>query len=405
MMHPFDLKISDYNYDLPEEYIAQYPVPERDKSRLLVYNRGEISESYFFNLSDYIEENSLIIFNNTKVIHSRIIFHKDTGAEIEIFCLEPYEEEIQTAFTKKGSCRWKCLLGNATKWKKDILATKYSDGEKDTLLYAEKLEILSDCFLIEFRWQPENLTFAEILEHAGKIPLPPYIKREPVESDKERYQTIYADVDGSVASPTAGLHFTGNVLETLERKGVQFEHITLHIGTGTFKPVKSLTLKGHKMHPEKFLITKSFIEKLLNCSPDKIILVGTTSVRTLESLYWLGLKLITNKNNNIPLKIKQWDYCNYNTEQISNTESLKAIINYMNKRNTDYLYAETQILIAPGYDFRFTKKLITNFHRPRSTLLLLIAAFIGDDWKKVYSYAINNKYRLLSYGDSSLLIK
>ncbi len=397
-----NIHIDDYDYILPEEKIAKYPLSERDKSKLLIYKDKSISEKKFNTIKDILSKKDLVVFNTTKVIQARLIFHKKTGAEIEIFCLEPqapsdYEQIFQTT----ESCQWKCTVGNLKKWKSDILEAEYTIENKTLRLTAEKIKSDNASQIIEFKWNNKSLSFADILEQTGKTPIPPYLKRESEESDKNRYQTVYSKQKGSVAAPTAGLHFTNNLIEKLHDKGIKTSELTLHVGAGTFKPVKSETIEAHEMHTEHFIVTKNLIFDLIS-GINQIVSVGTTSLRTLESLYWLGVKLHIKKTNR-NLHISQWEVYELPSD-LSAEESLKEILQYMQINKTEYIEATTQIMIVPGYQFKLVNKLITNFHQPKSTLLLLIAAFIGNDWKKVYDYALKNNFRFLSYGDSSLLI-
>lgn len=404
-----NISISDYSYPLPEEKIAAFPLPDRDASRLLIYKDCSISESTFRDLADQLPENSLLVFNNTKVVEARLVFQKPSGGLIEIFCLEPGPEfpDISTGMQTLGKVSWKCLIGGASKWKPGQVLQKnindISTGSNFTL-EARYLSKYADNFLIELSWSIPQLSFAEVLHLAGQIPLPPYIKRKPSEADEERYQTVYAQHDGSVAAPTAGLHFTPAVLASLPAKNIQQCFVTLHVGAGTFKPVKSATMEGHEMHAEWIDVNRPTIEQLLE--QDTILAVGTTSARTLESLYWLGLKTLIDPS--IPpeaLMLSQWEL--YDTlvfQNSSKKESLQSLLRWMDGQHTDRLVTKTQLLIAPGYQFRIIKGLITNFHQPASTLLLLVAAVTGPAWKAIYQYALDNGFRFLSYGDSSLLL-
>lgn len=406
-MHPKDISILDFTYDLPDERIASYPSPERDASRLLVYDHGKITETVYRNIAGHLPENALLIFNNTKVVEARILFQKQTGAFIEIFCLEPAEgyPDISTAMAQKETVRWKCLIGGASKWKKgQILEKKIESADAAIILRAAYIEKQIDSFIIEFSWQPVALSFAEILHYAGLIPLPPYIKRAAERSDAERYQTIYARQEGSVAAPTAGLHFTDGIFSKLDEKNIRREFVTLHVGAGTFKPVKSETLETHEMHREFIEVSVPVIEKIID-RQDCIIPVGTTSLRTIESLYWLGLKTILHPQIPVDsLALNQWDAYELPAKGISTREALQSLLDSLKQQKLNRLIAGTQLLIAPGYSFKVGKGLITNFHQPGSTLLLLVAALIGDDWKKVYQYALNNQFRFLSYGDGCLLL-
>ncbi len=408
-MNPKDISILDFTYQLPEEKIAKYPLAERDVSKLLIYKEGKITDDIYKNISYYIPENSLLIFNNTKVVESRLLFQKSTGGQIEIFCLEPDEQyaDISTALQQQNKVLWKCLIGGASKWKQgQILEKKIIHQDYEIIIYASFIKKRDDYFLIELSWKPEELSFAEILHFAGIIPLPPYIKRETEISDAERYQTVYAKHDGSVAAPTAGLHFTDSIFEKLTEKHTQKMEVTLHVGAGTFMPVKSETLAEHHMHSEFIDVGLSTIKLLIENLDNHIIPIGTTSLRTIESLYWLGLKTINNPHISLEnLIIHQWDAYEMNAENIDTKKSLQSLIGWMEKNNLEKLITRTQLLIAPGYHFKIIKALITNFHQPQSTLLLLVAALIGEDWKKVYDYAINNEFRFLSYGDGCLLFK
>jgi S-adenosylmethionine:tRNA ribosyltransferase-isomerase len=404
-MNPKKIQIEEYNYDLPQYKIAVKPAEIRDQSKLLVYRNGEISHGIFNEITTELREKDLLIANNTRVIPARIIFTKPTGGVIEIFCLEPANTSHQDAMSSTRSIKWKCLVGGAKKWKgNSTLSLSFILHGKEVTLNASRLEQYADHALIDFIWSPPEFTFSEILESTGKIPLPPYFSRKPEDWDNERYQTVFARYQGSVAAPTAALHFTNQTFENLERKGVGINYITLHVGAGTFKPVSSKELEGHEMHGERFSVHKDVIRKLIDRSEGRIVVVGTTSMRTMESLYWLGVKIIENgpwSANTIPT-IGQWDA--YETkEDISTADALNALLSYCRNSNRDVIEAQTSIMIAPGYQFKICDGLITNFHMPKSTLLVLISAFIGNDWKNVYDYALNNEFRFLSYGDSSLL--
>lgn len=403
-----NITISEYDYSLPPERIAQFPLAERDKSKLLYYKNGNIKEEVFENIADFLPEKCLLIFNETKVIQARLIFQKETGARIEIFCLEPVEpsSEIQLAFQQRSYSVWKCFIGNSKRWKKGQLQKSFEFNNKKCLLTAERKEQEQSVSLVEFKWEPADLTFSEILELSGLVPLPPYLNRKAVESDKFRYQTVYAKNNGSVAAPTAGFHFTDKVFKKLISKNIQFDKLTLHVGAGTFKPVIAETIQQHEMHYEKMLVKKSTIKKLLENNEKKIISVGTTTTRTLESLYWFGIKLIVENSPLVEFTIRQWDpYLEKYNKHISTRDSLLAVLNYMNNSGIEILTGFTQLMIVPGYDFKIIDGIITNFHQPKSTLLLLIAAFIGDDWKKAYDFALANNFRFLSYGDSCLFLK
>lgn len=407
-MHPKDLSILDFTYQLSEDKIAKYPLTPRDNSKLLVYKDEKICEDFYYNLHHHIPENSLIVFNNTKVVEARLLFEKATGSNIEIFCLEPDEQyaDITTAMLQKEKVFWKCLVGGVKKWKDEWLI-KLINYQEDVLeLKAKIVEKKNDYFLIEFVWSKQELSFAEILHIAGVIPLPPYIKRTVEENDKETYQTIYAMYDGSVAAPTAGLHFTKNLLQHLAEKNIQTSYVTLHVGAGTFKPVKAATMQEHEMHSEFIEVSNSFIEQLIQHTEKKIIAVGTTSLRTIESIYWIGVKL-ENASNNFTIEdsfIQQWDAYEL-PQNISVDKALSNVLQWMNKHNLQQLITKTQIIIAPSYSLKIADALITNFHQPQSTLLLLVAAVVHNDWKKIYDYALKNNFRFLSYGDGSLLWK
>ena len=405
MNDPRHIAIADYNYTLPEEKIALHPLPQRDASRLLIYRDGNISEDIYRNIADHIPAESLLVFNNSKVINARIRFVKQTGGAIEIFCLEPHEanNEYSSIMNRKGDVSWKCFVGGAAKWKEPALIKKIQLQGEEVILTAILTERIQDAYIIHFSWTPYMYTFAEIVESAGDIPLPPYIKRSSDIEDKSRYQTIYALEQGSVAAPTAGLHFTESIFEQLALKNIEKEYVTLHVGAGTFKPVKADKLQEHEMHAEWIDVTISSIQKLMANEKD-IIAVGTTSARTLESLYWLGVKALLNpgmKN----AELHQWDV--YEAPLIeskfSKAEALNALVNWMQANQLKRLFTQTQLLITPGYQFRIINALITNFHQPQSTLLLLVAAATKAEWKKMYAYALANDFRFLSYGDGNLI--
>jgi len=419
-MDPKKLSIDDFFYELPEAKIAKYPLVERDSSKLLVYSNGSIKESMYKLLAKEIPSNSLLVFNNTKVVEARILFTKNSGSSIEIFCLEPANNyaDITTAMLQKSTVLWKCLIGGAKKWKGELLTKTIENNCGDLILTAKKIEKCSDYFLIEFSWSNPELTFSELLHIAGNIPLPPYLNRAVEEKDKETYQTIYAKHDGSVAAPTAGLHFTEEVLASLKTKQIKTDFLTLHVGAGTFKPVKATTMENHEMHSEFIDVSLHFIENLLIHlqSTNKIIAVGTTSLRTLESLYWLGVKIIDNKDNlntikestlNIKIEtlhLSQWD-CYELSQNITTVDAIENLIDWMRYSNQNRLITKTQIIIAPGYTLKIADAIFTNFHQPKSTLLLLVSAVIGEDWRMAYNYALENSFRFLSYGDGSLLWK
>jgi len=394
-----EILIDDFDYNLPDDRIAKFPLPERDKSKLLVWKNGQITESSFRNISEFIPENALLVFNNTKVIQARLIFRKKTGAPIEIFCLEPHEpSDYAQAFAQTQSCIWTCLVGNSKRWKEG----KLEYATRGVRYTAERINRWGETQVIRFEWDNRDWTFADVLEKCGELPIPPYLNRKTEASDKETYQTVYSKIKGSVAAPTAGLHFTDAVFQSLQEKKISREELTLHVGAGTFKPVKSKTLEGHEMHSEWFSVKKSTIEQLIK-KEGQIFAVGTTSVRTLESLYYLGFILENNPSANPKeLTIGQWTpYQESNS--LSASAALRNLLNYLEINNLETLTTHTQILIAPGYSFKIVNGMITNFHQPKSTLLLLISAFVGGKWREIYDYALANDFRFLSYGDSSLL--
>ena len=406
MKHPKELSILDYTYPLPEERIAAFPLPERDASKLLIYNNGHISTDTYRQLADHIPADALLIFNNTKVVEARLLFQKSTGGVIEIFCLEPHEQyaDITSAMMQTGKVYWQCLVGGASKWKPgQVLEKKIRYHHEEITLNASFIEKRTGCFIIELSWSPDTLSFAELLHAAGAIPLPPYIKRKAEDSDTERYQTVYAKHDGSVAAPTAGLHFTENIFTSLQEKNIHHDYVTLHVGAGTFKPVKAEKMDEHDMHAEWIDVSRSFIDTLLKSLSGKIITVGTTSLRTVESLYWIGRKVVSGEWSVVSGGVSQWEAYERNDKDITAEASLSALLDWMKSNKLERLVTKTQILIAPGYQFRIINGLITNFHQPQSTLLLLVAALIGEDWRKVYDYALKNEFRFLSYGDGSLL--
>jgi S-adenosylmethionine:tRNA ribosyltransferase-isomerase len=406
-IHPKNLAIQDFQYELPDERIAKYPLAQRDQSKLLFFDNGRIADHQFSEISNILPNGSLLVFNDTKVVQARLYFTRSTGSVIEIFCLEPLAptSEIQQAMQQAGSCVWRCLVGNAKKWKEPVLEMPFNYQGQNAILKAEKTEAEAGSFQIKFSWEPASLTFAEVLAGAGNLPLPPYFKRDANEADQQRYQTVYARQEGAVAAPTAGLHFTPTVLENLKAAKMETAYLTLHVGAGTFRPVKADKMQDHDMHAEQIVVSRIFIEQLLAHFPKPVIPVGTTSMRSLESLYWLGVLLKRNPNLQIAeLLVPQWLPYEEQTD-IPVSEALQAILTFLTQNDTDFLHASTQILIAPGYNFKICSGLITNFHQPGSTLLLLVAALIGEEWKRVYEHALNNNYRFLSYGDSSLLMK
>ena len=398
------IKISEFNYPLPDERIAKFPLAERDSSKLLVYRHGEVSEDSFTSLPHYLEAGEMMVFNNTKVIQARLHFRKETGALIEVFCLEPIQpNDYVLSFQQTQECAWLCMIGNLKKWKEGTLKRTIEVKGKEITLSATRGECRGTSHWVNFAWDDNSLTFADILEVVGELPIPPYLNRETQESDKKTYQTVYSKIKGSVAAPTAGLHFTEKVLKALDEKGIDREELTLHVGTGTFKPVKSEEIEGHEMHTEYISVNKRTIEKLI-AHGGKTIAVGTTSVRTLESLYYIGILLARNPDaNQEELHVKQWMPYE-NTLTLTPVESLQYILDYLNRNGMDALHTSTQIIIAPGYEYKIVKKIVTNFHQPQSTLLLLVSAFVKGDWRKIYDYALSHDFRFLSYGDSSLLI-
>ncbi|MEO6845111.1 MAG: S-adenosylmethionine:tRNA ribosyltransferase-isomerase [Ginsengibacter sp.] len=407
-MHPKDLSINDFDYILPEDKIAIYPLQKRDQSKLLIYKNGNISEDIYKNISDHLPANSFLVFNDTKVIKARILFQKRTGGIIEIFCLEPHEKinDYAVVLSQKNSTRWKCMIGGAGKWKEKFLEKAFFIDSEQIMLKAFLVEKLTDAYVVELSWNPENYSFAEIIEHAGETPLPPYIKRKVEESDAERYQSIYSHFDGSVAAPTAGLHFTEEIFSSLRKKHIDTGFVTLHVGAGTFKPVKSAKMEGHEMHAEWIDVSTKFIEQFLQNISRRIFCVGTTSVRTIESLYWMGLKTIINPGIDFEnLKINQWEVYEepLQNNNCSAEKSLQSLLKYLQNKKTNRLFIQTQIIIAPGYSFKIATGIITNFHQPKSTLLLLVSAMTGDHWKEIYDYALNHEFRFLSYGDGCLI--
>lgn len=393
------IRIKDYTYDLPEERIAKFPLENREASKLLIYEDGKISERCFHEVPALMDAGKLLVFNDTKVIYARILFRKATGAAIEVFCLEPYlPEDYIRNFATCGSCTWKCMVGNLKKWKEGTIICRYGYEGSVLQLNATRVGQEDNDILVRFDWEAP-ISFSEVLECCGKIPIPPYLNRESGEDDKIRYQTVYSKNEGSVAAPTAGLHFSLDVLERLREKGVATGTLTLHVGAGTFKPVKSATIGEHDMHTEHISIRRELVEMLYH-HPEEIIAVGTTSVRSLESLYWMGVKCLEGEKEFY--RMGQWETYNL-PEGYSLKESMAALLGWFRENNTELLNAKTGIIIVPGYRFRVISALFTNFHQPQSTLLLLVAAAIGEDWRRVYRYALERGFRFLSYGDSSLL--
>ncbi len=402
--HPSLISISDFTYDLPQEKIAEFPLANRDASKLLVYKDQNISESIFKNLNQFLEEESVLIFNNTRVVQARLNFKNTKEQNIEVFCLEPLQAslDITRAMLGKEKVMWKCLVGNLKKWRDGDLELKTNSIS----LTVKLIEKLQEYVVVEFSWEPKDLSFAEVLEKTGAMPIPPYLKRKSEEADAIRYQTIYAQKNGSVAAPTAGLHFTPQVSETLKQKNISSLYVTLHVGAGTFKPVKSSTLAGHEMHGEWLEVSRQTIEELTKHNNKKKIAVGTTSLRTLESLYWMGCKAFYEPEIKAgELEISQWEPYAFSKKEISAEESLGALLKWMDKHKLQQLICKTGILLAPPYQLKLVDGIITNFHQPQSTLLLLISCIVGNAWKDIYQYALTHDFRFLSYGDSSLLMK
>lgn len=407
------IKIEEYNYPLPENRIAKYPLPQRDHSKLLVYKQSQISENIFYNIGEYIPSRSLLIYNNTRVIHARLVFHKESGARVEIFCLEPLTpHDYESALAANSQCTWKCMIGNLKKWKGGALSLKISINTtiptpKTIILRAERIATTGNTHEVQFTWDDSSISFAELLELVGELPIPPYLNRPSEEQDKQTYQTVYSHIKGSVAAPTAGLHFTHDVLQNLRTKGVHTDELTLHVGAGTFQPVKTEDANEHTMHAEIIAVSRQTIANLIE-HLGQVVAVGTTSMRTLESLYFIGCqldKLSQEQQQNLQtIQVQQFEP--YTSEQTLTThQSLEKIIDYLNLTKQDVLHAETRIMIKPGYEFHLVDMLITNFHQPKSTLLLLVSAFVGEDWRKIYDYALTHDFRFLSYGDSSILIR
>ena len=403
-----NIRIEDYNYSLQAEQIAQFPLDVRDNSKLLIVKNNVISEDTFSTIASYLPADSLLISNETRVVHARLLFRKPSGSQIEIFCLEPIKptNDIQLAFQQQQSCTWKCFVGNARRWKSGTLELESEIDGKHVKLTAGLTERDETAFLIHFEWTPANLTFAQVLEHFGKIPLPPYISREASENDNARYQTVFARNHGSVAAPTAGLHFTPEVLSALAKKNIVTKSITLHVGAGTFKPVSTETIGDHHMHFEQVIVPVKLLKEILRFKNKHITLVGTTTVRTLESVYWQGVKWLQNKPTSPVMYIEQWDpYLNISEKPVSTADALECLIETLEESGLTELHGETSLMIVPGYTYHIPDAIITNFHQPKSTLLLLVAAFIGGKWKDAYQYALSHEFRFLSYGDSCLFFK
>lgn len=400
------LPIENYNYHLPDARIAKYPLAERDSSKLLLYKDHKIGETIFKNIVDYLPEGCLLVCNNTRVIHARLVFRKPTGGRIEVFCLEPADpSDYVLSLSSTTGCEWECMVGNLKKWKEPILTTCLLINDETVCLTAERISSEENTHRIRFTWDNSAYSFSEILEQAGELPIPPYLNRDTEESDEVTYQTVFSRIEGSVAAPTAGLHFTDAVLKKLEEKNIRKEELTLHVGAGTFRPVKSDDVANHVMHTETIVVTLKVLEKIHECI-DNIVAVGTTSVRTLESLYYIGVRLAASESvQQTFFHVNQWEPYEENLVEMPAGEALQYIIDYMKKNGMESLHAETQILIKPGFKYRIVKSIITNFHQPKSTLLLLVSAFVGEDWKKIYDYALTHDFRFLSYGDSSLLMR
>lgn len=401
------LNIQDYTYQLPDEFIAKFPLEKRDESKMLIYRNGVIDETVFKNIANHLPAQSLLVFNNTKVIHARLHFKRDSGAKIEVFCIEPTTHlDYQLAFASKDTCVWRCMVGNAKRWKEDVLTKLINTPNGEVILTAEKIGKVGELTEVKFSWNNNSLFFAEVLHYAGVLPIPPYLNRDSELTDEERYQTIYAKVQGSVAAPTAGLHFTDDVLTSLSTQNITTTEVTLHVGAGTFKPVKAEALAEHEMHEETIFVEEQTLQKIKKQLQNKqtVVAVGTTSTRTLESLYWLGIKAKLGLLEAEP-KIEQWDAYDIAVQNLSAVDAIEALLTELKSRNQKSVSASTQIIIAPGYKFRMVDVLITNFHQPENTLILLIAAFVGQDWKKIYEYALAHQYRFLSYGDSSVLFR
>jgi S-adenosylmethionine:tRNA ribosyltransferase-isomerase len=400
---PDELLISQFGYDLPDDKIARYPLAERDQSKLLVWRAGNLSEAVYAAIADFLPKPCLLVFNNSRVIEARMLFQKPSGGQIEIFCLEPFGEpsSLAAAMAETGRVLWTCLIGGASKWKPGQMLNKKIDGTQLQVRFVEKRR---DDFVVEFSWVPADLSFESILHAAGSVPLPPYLKRPAEKSDSERYQTVYASQSGSVAAPTAGLHFTENLIQSLSKKKIQSLYLTLHVGAGTFMPVKSEKLSAHRMHEEFIEITEFSLQQLLLNLENPVIAVGTTSARTLETLYWLGVKVQNNKNIRATDLDLDQDFPYSQTDDLPVKDALNELLEWITKQPDKKLVTRTRLFIVPGYRYKVVNGLITNFHQPNSTLLLLVAALIGPDWKRVYSFALENDYRFLSYGDGCLFL-
>ncbi len=395
------IPIADYDYPLPDERIARYPLERRDQSKLLCLNRDTISEHHFFDLPSLLPGGTMLVFNDTKVIHARLLFRKETGAVIEVFCLEPYRMAVSQAFEQRERCSWMCFIGNNKKWKEGVMSGEWCVGSESFRLTATRREAVGNAWIVDFEWTGGK-SFAEVIENAGVIPLPPYLGREAEENDAERYQTVYAHYEGSVAAPTAGLHFTPEVFDALKQKGIATEYLTLHVGAGTFKPVSSDTIGEHDMHVEKVFVTADNLRHMISHGEPRIA-VGTTSVRTMESLYWFGVQLRHNPDLET-MHVGQWDPYVLDNCGMDCAASYGEVMRWMEHRGIDHMEGETQLMIAPGYRYHTINGLVTNFHQPKSTLLLLVSALIGDRWRECYRYALDHDFRFLSYGDSCLFL-
>lgn len=412
MINPRQLKIKDFDYPLPDERIAKYPLAERDQSKLLTRKTdGTIGEDLFINLPNYLPAGALMVFNNTKVIQARLHFHKSTGALIEVFCLEPHTPlDYQQSFATCGEVTWTCMIGNLKKWKEGVLERPITVGGNSLILRAERLGMSGTGHEVRFSWDNPTVSWAEVLDSIGELPIPPYLNRETEDTDLKNYQTVYSKIKGSVAAPTAGLHFTERVLQALDRHGIERNELTLHVGAGTFKPVKSEEIAGHQMHAEWIAVPLNSIERLL-AHGAQCIAVGTTSVRTLESLYYIGVRIrqcrdANREPNEDDLHVPQWlpyDYAKNCERRLTPREALEAVRDYLRDNQLQVLHTATQIIIAPGYEYKIVKTIVTNFHQPQSTLLLLVSAFVGGQWRPIYDYALEHGFRFLSYGDSSVL--
>ena len=400
--NPQSIAIADFDYPLPDDRIAKFPLERRDQSKLLVYRGGSIAESRFDHVPDLLPPDTLLIFNNTKVIHARLFFRKPTGSTIEVFCLEPFQMPVALSFEQRGHCTLNCFIGNNKKWKEGSLTRQLDIHGQSVTLTATRRKAVGNAWIVDFDWDG-GLSFAELIDQAGVIPLPPYLHREAVSSDNERYQTVYALHQGSVAAPTAGLHFSPEVFEALRQKGIATDFITLHVGAGTFKPVSTPTIGEHEMHVEKIEISRSNIVCILNHLGHTVIPVGTTTVRTIESVYWFGVKLSRNAKLDA-MHVMQWDPYELESLSVSTEHAFKNVLQWMDEQGIEQLEGDTQLMIAPGYRYHVISGLITNFHQPKSTLLLLVSALVGDAWKECYRYALDHEFRFLSYGDSCLFL-